>query len=179
MKKLAIFIIGIFIISSSNAQKFNLSSTHTAEPKKNIQTNKDPKLDNYYSNSMDFINTSSRIQRLATIVKSYNIANNKVYDNSEKATYDVVFKKNSSEARVIYNNENKILSRVEVYKNINLPMTLRVKILKENPGFNIHSNKVMVTYNNPKDITILYKVNISNQKQKKVLKFDERFRVID
>lgn len=131
-----------------------------------------------YTNS-EIIYSSKKVKALKSAIAEYDITKNTIYDNSEKATYNVAFKKHNSKAYITYNSEGEILSGVEKYKDITLPVTLRVKILNAYPTFVISSNKLTITYNKRIGLLLAYRVKICNGRQSEILKFDKDFNVID
>ena len=112
-------------------------------------------------------------------IASYNLKNDPVFDNSEKARYQVVFKNKQVDISVVYDNDGEILETKEMYKNIKIPYKLGARIAKEYPGWSFAKNMYYVTYSkNGSASKQNYKIQISSGKLKKTLRFNESFQSI-
>ena len=112
------------------------------------------------------------IRPLEREIKAFDVKSHSVYDNTENATYRIIFKKQHSKALVSFNNDGIILRSTEIYKDVNLPLKLKLRILKTYSGFTISANRVRVVYDRHSGISILYKVTIDNGQYKRTLKFN-------
>ncbi|MBC3759660.1 hypothetical protein H7U19_14685 [Hyunsoonleella sp. SJ7] len=182
MKNLILTFVSVLALTTINAQMESFTATIGDIDFNTImfasKTDKNITPEASYSNETKGLKFSSEIKALQNEIAQYSIAKNSIYDNSEKAIYDVSFKKEHSRANVIFNNEGEVIKSLETYKNIKLPLSLRIKILNENPLFIIKSNKVTVAYTKFFGTTISYKVTIYKGKNKRILKFDEDFKLI-
>lgn len=110
---------------------------------------------------------------------NYDLKNNSVFDDSEKAIYRINYKNKQVNIIAIYNNQGDILSTKETYKNIKLPLELRVKISKQYPDYAFLKNTYHTTYNSKSGIDKqFYQVQIVNGNNKRTLKFDKNFNTI-
>ncbi len=112
-------------------------------------------------------------------IADFDLNNTSVFDNSEKASYRIVFKNKQARITTVYDNNGGILTSKEKFYNIKIPHKLRVLILKENPGWSFTKNTYYVTYNKEHGIEKQeYKIQISQGHIKKTLKFDKNFKSI-
>lgn len=113
-------------------------------------------------------------------IANYNLNTNSVFDNSEKATYQIAFKNKQVNIVAIYNNKGKILSTNETYKNIRLPFKLLQQITKMHPNLSILKNTYHTFYNYKTGVRkSYYKIQIISKGGKKAtLKFNSAFKTI-
>ena len=109
---------------------------------------------------------------------SYDLTKNPIYDNTEAATYHVSFKKKQMKAHVTYDRNGVIMGSMERYRNVNLPESLKRKVLRENPGFALQANEVIFKYGNSSGVEITYIVTIFHGRDRKRMKFDASYRPI-
>lgn len=181
MRNLVLTIVSVLAINTINAQQELIASADDLVFGKGIKLldlMEYSELENEYSEEVEAFSFSSVILSLQKSIAEYDVTEDSVYDNSERATYNVTFEKKSSKARVTYNNEGEILKSVESYKNIRLPASLRIQIVGDNPLFSIDTNKVTIIYHKVFGVAITYKVTICNGKQRKTLKFDKDYNSI-
>ncbi len=124
-------------------------------------------LSNIKANEASFI-----VAQLQWEVANFDIKTSSVYDNSEAATYNVVFKNNQGKIVATYNNEGKILSTVEKYEDVVIPVNLRIAISKQFPGWAFQSNTYLISYKENKGVSKKYKIQIKKGNHKKTLSVD-------
>ena len=179
MKNLFLLIMSVFALNSIIAQQTSIVATQLVTTNDMYSTlerpNKDvitPILNSNYLNEADHKNVSSIVNQLERKVANYDIKSSSVYDDTEEATYPVVFKNNQGNLTVTYNNKGEIISSVERYKNIPIPVDLRIAISKEYPEWAFQSNNCLITYNQNKGFKKLYKIEIRKGDQIKTLSYN-------
>ncbi len=112
---------------------------------------------------------SDRVLVLEKKASRYNIKEAPFFNNrSEK--FQVAFKQKDGNIFATYDRDGKILTSSEKFKDIALPPVVRNTIYKDNPGWILHSNAYMVSYNHGKDVKKTYKAQIRKGNLKKYLK---------
>jgi len=112
-------------------------------------------------------------------IANYDLKSESIFDDSEKATYRILFKNQQVKIIVIYNNSGEVLETKEVYKNIKIPYELAALISKEHPGWSFAKNAYYVAYSKKSGMNKQnYKVQIANDNLKKTLQFDKNFKLI-
>ncbi len=177
MKNLILLFISAFTMSLINAQETSISDIDSVVINDQYSVVKKDKkafitkalnfnyLTNIKANEASFI-----VAQLQRLVANFDIKTSSVYDNSEAATYNVVFKNNQGEIVATYNNEGKILSTVEKYEDVVIPVNLRIAISKQFPGWAFQSNIYLISYTENNGISKKYKIKINKGKHKKTLK---------
>ncbi len=177
MKNLILLFISAFTMSLINAQETSISDIDSVVINDQYSVVKKDKkafitkalnfnyLTNIKANEASFI-----VVQLQRLVANFDIKTSSVYDNSEAATYNVVFKNNQGEIVATYNNEGKILSTVEKYEDVVIPVNLRIAISKQFPGWAFQSNTYLISYTENNGISKKYKIKINKGKHKKTLK---------
>ena len=167
MKNLILLFISAFTMSLINAQETSISDIDSVVINDQYSVVKKDKkafitkalnfnyLTNIKANEASFI-----IAQLQRLVANFDIKTSSVYDNSEAATYNVVFKNNQGEIVATYNNEGKILSTVEKYEDVVIPVNLRIAISKQFPGWAFQSNTYLISYTENNGISKKYKIKI-------------------
>ncbi|MFG6687772.1 hypothetical protein ACGK9U_14410 [Mariniflexile sp. HNIBRBA6329] len=123
--------------------------------------------------------SSDIIKKCRERLANYNLKSNSVYDDSEKAMYSVVFRNKQVNIIANYESDGSILYTQETYKGIRIPKELMVKISKVYPGWAFSKTTYHLSYNRKEGIdNQFYKIQISNGKKKKILRFNENFKAI-
>lgn len=182
MKNLVLTVVSVLALNTINAQQELIASVdvlgQNIMSESNNRIHKISSVETHYFNRVKPLNNSKIVRNLENEIANYDIKSNSIYDDSEKATYQVSFKRKSAKAYVTFNNDGEILNSKETYKNVNLPLILRIKILKEHPAYTVSSNKVSISYYKFLGASISYKVIISKGKDKKCLKVDQNYKSI-
>jgi len=84
----------------------------------------------------------------------------------------VVFKNSQGRIVATYNNEGKILSTVEKYKDVVIPVNLGIIIFKQFPGWAYQSSTYLISYTENNGFSKKYKIKINKGNHKKTLNFD-------
>ena len=78
-----------------------------------------------------------------------------------------------------YDQNGKILNSIERYKNIALPKHIRDACLKEHPGYTIHKDFYLVSYNyDDNEAKKIYKIQLKNENGRKNLKVDSNGNIL-
>ncbi len=179
MKNLILLFIGVFTISLINAQETSIVSVNSVTLKDHYSVvEKDKKafttkaINTNYLNRVKAEETPFIVAQLERQVANYDIKTSSEYDNSEVATYKVIFKNNQGEIVANYNNEGEILSSVEKYTDVVIPVNLRIAISKQFPGWAFQSNTYLISYKENKGVSKKYKIQIKKGNHKKTLSVD-------
>ncbi len=177
MKNLILLFISAFTMSLINAQETGISDIDSvvindqySVVKKDKKTFITKALNFNYLTNIKANEASFIVAQLQRLVANFDIKTSSVYDNSEAATYNMVFKNNQGEIVATYNSEGKILSTVEKYKDVVIPVNLRIAISKQFPGWAFQSNTCLISYTENNGISKKYKIKINKGKHKKILK---------
>lgn len=123
-----------------------------------------------YMNKVYDENSSEVVKNFEQIIAGYDIKSSKLYSD-EFESYSVNFKtSNSTKMNVTYDSDGNILSSREHYENILLPHTIRQSLVKEYPGWKLHSNSYKVVYHHRDDIKKTYKIQVRKDGERKNLK---------
>lgn len=179
MRTLIVLILCVFAFNFLSAQQNELAllDFESTEPKNHLFNN------NLYSpttTNSGYVEVSSSTE-LSNIIKSwknrlanYNLKNNPIFDDSEKANYQVTYKNEQVNILAIYNHKGKLLSTKETYKNIKLPLALMINISKAYPKYAFIKNTYHCKYNHKTGVgKSYYVIQISDGKHKKTIKRDE------
>ena len=184
MRTLILSFACVFTISNLFAQQSDLSFLDLEHfESKSVQFNNDnsylKNLNSDYLVESFFNESSSIIKTWKQKLAYYNLKKSGVYDNSEKATYEIVYKNEQVDIVAIYNTEGKLLSTRETYKNIKLPLKLMVEISKAHPNYAFISNSFKCKYNHKTGIDKqYYLIKIDDGSHKKTLQVDKSFKTV-
>ena len=87
-------------------------------------------------------------------------------------SFKVIFKGNKGSIKATYDRKGNILTSLERFKNIKLPVNVRNSIYKEYPGWSTFGNSYTASYNEGMGVKKVYKVRIGKGNFKKNLKID-------
>ena len=125
------------------------------------------------------IQFSSIVKQWKEKLATYSLKDTSVFDKSEKATYNIIFKNKQVDITANYDDNGKILSTNETYKNIKIPLELRIKISKKYPECFFIKNYYHFTYNDKNGIEKqYYQIQIGNRTEKITLKYNKNFKPI-
>jgi len=111
------------------------------------------------------------VMKLEHIAAQYNIKEAPIYKEKSQVTYDVIFEESNGKIIATYNKSGEIVSSIEEYKNLKLPLQVSATISKTYPGWSFISNihKIVYTKNKAKK---MYTIQIKNNNLTKELKFE-------
>ncbi len=122
---------------------------------------------------------SSIVKQWREKLANYILKDTSVFDDSEKATYCIVFKNKQVNIVADYDSNGNILSTNETYKNIKIPFELRMKISKTHPKYSFLKNSYHLTYSYRNGIEKqYYKIQVGKGNKKTTLKYNENFKPI-
>lgn len=125
-----------------------------------------------YMNKVYDENSSVVVKKLEQIVASYDITTSDQY-SSELDRYSVNFKTpTSTKINATYDKDGTLLSSKETYEDILLPHSILRSLVKEYPGWKLHSNTYKVSYDHRRDTKKVYKIQVRKDGQKKNLKIN-------
>lgn len=179
MKKSLLITLSVFAMNISFAQQTELLALNTELPKnltKHIEEKSKYTIANtknhHYLKMTKVQSSSVVIRQMQKEAADYDVKNASIYDNSEKATYLVVFKNKGNKLIARYDRNGKILSTTEHYKNIALPTNLKVAIAKKHPGWEFIQNSCHFSYDHSKGLHKNIKLQLKQGKSKKTLEFN-------
>ncbi len=180
MKHLFQSIMIVFLCSSINAQQNSLAFLNRSDFDI-IHTNKSRTINysNAYLRHVAHHSTSKIVEALQKRVSEFKLKHNTIFDESEKATYRIIFNKKQGKAIVTYNTYGSIIASKEIYKNIKLPLKLNIKISRAYPEWALEKNSYSIHYIRDKETKVFYTVQINKGPLKKVLKFNGAYKLLD
>lgn len=175
MKKSILLFTSILAISAITAQQTSMVAMNTLTPKdhysikRTIKKDKPIVLNATYLKEVNTENTSAIVKELELQAAEFDIRNSEVFDNSEKATYHVVFKKEHGELIANYNNNGEILSSIEKYKNVVIPLKTRIQLSIKYPSWSFDSNIYQIVYNASGNLNTSFKIRMKKGNDKKTI----------
>ncbi|RBP32840.1 hypothetical protein DFR65_102176 [Oceanihabitans sediminis] len=131
-------------------------------------------LNTSYLNEVSDKSTPKIVRRFESEVARYDITEAPFYDDKFEA-YEVIFEgKNSDQCRIVatYDNEGKVLSSLERFKDVALPYAVRNSIEKKYPGWIVIKDTYLVSYYLDKEVKKMYKLKIAKGNKRKNIKVD-------
>lgn len=116
--------------------------------------------------------TSSIITKFEAFVANFDITTLKDYRTNEPSEYKVVFKNKQGNLYVTYNQEGKIVSSMETYKNIVIPMDLRLRIAKDYPNYSFDKTMCKKQYSANGSVQMTYKIELHNGVNSTIINID-------
>ena len=184
MRNLILVTACVLTLNMINAQQNDLASldsriTEIESIKKNDAKVSVERLNSNYLKKRITDQLSGVVKQWKQKIANYDLKRESIFDDSEKATYRIVFKNEQVKIIVIYNNYGEVLETKEMYKDIKIPYELGALISKEYPGWSFAKNVYYVTYSKEKGVDKQnYKVQIVNDHLRKTLKFDKSFELL-
>ncbi len=184
MRTLILSIVCLLTLNKLVAQQSNLAflDTNTIETENLVSNNYTPALtrpNSIYLKEHYETSFSRIVKQWRKRIVNYILKDVSVFDNSEKATYRIIFKNKQVNIIANYDNNGKILSTNETYKNIKIPFELRRKISKAHPNYAYLKNSYHLTYSNENGIEKeYYKIQIGKGNKEVTLKYNENFKSI-
>ncbi len=167
MKKLIICLLSLGLFSLGTAQTKEIKLENVTIRPLNL---------NYLKKVQDK-ETPEFVKALENRAARYDITESPVFKREFDA-YEVVFdaiKKDGADGTIMatFDQNGKILSAIERYKNVSLPKSIRDVCLQEYPDYKIHKDFYLVSYDyDENSVKKIYKVQMRNGTSKKNLKID-------
>ena len=185
MKNLPLTLFSLLFFNSIYAQKSDLvylNSTINQQFLTNTKTGfenvKNKHLNTGYLKSIDNSNASLIVENYENYIATYDLINTDIYDDSEKAKYQVEFKGKNVLIHSVYNNLGEIISTNEKYINIRIPYELTKILMINFPHWTMKSNSYLVFYDKIKGCQKIYIVKMKRKNQIDILKFNSNFEPI-
>lgn len=174
-----IFSLNVLIAQQSDLAFLDSNIIETESFTTNIYKTDLTKTNSAYLKENETVQFSSIIKQWRDQLVNYNLKDTSVFNNSEKGIYHVVFKNKQVDITVNYNYNGEILSTKETYKNIKIPLELRIKISKVYPEYSFIKNAYHLTYSYKNGIEKqYYRIQIGNGNEKRTLKYNKNFKPI-
>ncbi len=150
---------------------FGLTSTLYAQNPES-KTSKSEILQNLaYLEQVNVNDSPVIVMKLENIAAQYNIKDALIYKSKSATTYDVVFEESNGKIIATYNRNGEIVSSIEEYKDLKLPLQVSTSISKKYPGWSFISNIHEIIYSKDK-AKKMYTIHIKNKMQTKVLRYE-------
>lgn len=121
-----------------------------------------------YVSSFNELKFSDQIKSFQRYVANYNVMKSDIFQADEPSYYHLDFENENCKISVNYDQNGKILSSSEKYRDVKLPYQISSKIIKENPGWEIDKTQCSVSYLGDKQVAVKYKVFIRKGKDTKI-----------
>ena len=167
MKTLVLGIIFIGLTSFSFSQN-QLASTMTSSDLTS-HSSKKSLLNIDYLNTVNRVDVSKKIQKLQSVVASYKIKEQNIYQSKRNTTYTVDFSEGDNKIEAIYDKNGDLLSSEENYKTIKLPYDLSSKIAKAHPGWAFDKIQCNIKYSKDEQTHISYRVIMKQGRKTKTI----------
>ncbi len=179
MKKSLLITLSVFVMNILSAQRTGLlafNTEHLNNFDKHIGEEPEHTIINvknyHYLEMAKFQSSSVVIRQMQKEAAYYDVKKASVYDNSEKATYLIVFKNKGNKLVARYDQKGRIISTSEHYKNIALPTNLKVAFAKKHPGWVFGQNSCHFSYDHSKGTQQTIKPELKQGKSRKTLKIN-------
>lgn len=159
-----------------------LGLTTLTQAQKSIETEVDAKSVNLndviisansqYVNKVFEETSGDVVKSLEQVIAGFDIKDEAFY-SPEYDMYVVNFKTNGkTRMNVTYDSNGIVQSSSERYDNILLPLSVRRALVKDYPGWTLHSNSYRVNYDYLRDIKKMYKIQLRKDGEKQNLKIN-------
>ena len=113
--------------------------------------------------------TPETVKRLERKAASYDIKKSPIYNKIDKA-YEVFFSNSKGKIVATYDDEGKILTSFEKFKDVVVPVSIRNTVYEAYPDWKMNKNTYLVTYYHNSSVKKTYHFQIENGSEKKNLK---------
>jgi len=184
MRNLFLTTVCVIALNTINAQQNDLASLDSnmieleSIKKNDVKTSLERPNSNYLKERITD-QFSSIVMQWKYRIANYDLKSESIFDDSEKATYRIVFNNKQVNIIVTYSNSGEVLETKEMYRNIKIPYELGALLTKEYAGWSFAKNAYYVAYSKESGVDRQnYKVQIVNGNLKKTLNFDKNFKLI-
>ncbi len=94
------------------------------------------------------------------------------FDKKEEVSFEVVHKASNGEIIAFYDKSGKIVSTMENFTDVELPLSIREQLFKENEGWKMVGNKYRSTYQDDQLVRKIYKVKLRDGHRTKKITID-------
>lgn len=114
--------------------------------------------------------TPELVKKLENTAARFDVTEASIYDGNHEG-YEVIFEQTNGRIIATYDQNGKIISSFERFKNLNLPPRVRNNIAKEYPGWIVHKDAYLVSYYvDAEHVKKVYKIQIRKENEKKNLR---------
>jgi len=167
-------LIGLFIIGLTS---LSYSQNLYSEVEKGaLEDNTRSSININYLTKVQNVKTSVNVKLFEDIVSRHDITTSLKFDRRVKP-FKVKFITSNGSIIATYDQNGKILTSLEKFKNVDLPLHILKSISKEYPNASILSNTYLVSYKSNNDIIKRYTVKIKKDNVKKNLRIDSEGRI--
>jgi hypothetical protein len=122
-----------------------------------------------YLNEVQNNETPSQVKQLEQVVTLLDLTRFPQFDEGRGSHFNVTFKSYLGQITALYDENGKIISATEQFKNFALPYEVGVAIVKEYPQWEITKSIYKVKYTKGQEPRKYFKVQISNDNEVKWL----------
>lgn len=133
--------------------------------------------DNSYLSLVKEEATSNHVRFLEDKVSRCDVTKLSKFDGRSE-TFEVVFKANKGSIIATYDNKGNVLTTIERFKDVKIPVIVRNTVYQEYPGWTTHGNSYSVSYIKNEGAKKIYKIQIRKGNLKKKLKIDSEGNLI-
>lgn len=130
-----------------------------------------------YLNQVQDEDTPTEVKRLENKASRYDITEAPIFDKKFEA-YEVIFKDSDGKIVATYDENGKILSSLERFKDVLLPEKVRNSLYKNFPGWALHTDTYLVSYYADHSVKKVYKIQLRKDGKRKNLKVDVQGNII-
>ena len=164
MRKLLIGLLVIGFTSLSFAQQDGIASVELKE------VDITP-LNLSYLNKVQDATTPQKAIYLENVASRFDITEEEIFDRQFEA-YEVAFREGSGRIIATYDQNGKILSSHEKFKDVALPPLVRMSAAQNFPGWEITQDNYLVSYFHDGEVTKTYKLKLKLNGKRKSVKMD-------
>lgn len=126
-----------------------------------------------YLNKVQDADTPLQAREMENFASRYDITSDPMFDGKIEA-YEVIFKETNGKIVATYDQNGKIISSLEKFKDVALPPRVRNSVFQNFPGWTIHQDSYLVSYFLDEDVKKVYKVQVRKDGKRKNIKMDHR-----
>lgn len=116
--------------------------------------------------------TPNHVRYLENVVSYWDVTGLEKFDKQNEQPFEVTFKSSHGAITASYDNEGKILSAVERFRDIALPNNLSILIAREYPKWEISKSRYSIIYTRAHEPQKRFRVQIRKGKLKQWLTID-------
>jgi len=130
-----------------------------------------------YLNEVKEETMSKHIKSLEDRVSKWDVMESPGFDGRSQS-FKVIFKATKGSIIATYDNNGKVLTTLERFKDIKLPRPVIISVLKKYPNWTFWKNSYFVSYHSDKGAQKVYRVQVRKDNMKKSLKIDSDGNII-
>ncbi|SHJ04785.1 hypothetical protein SAMN04487911_11023 [Arenibacter nanhaiticus] len=130
-----------------------------------------------YQNLVREDTTPDYVQNLQDEVARYDVTQDPNF-NGDYEAYEVIFSQTNGRIIATYDQDGKVISTFEKFKNVTPPESVRNSIYELYPNWTIHKDIYRVTYFQGEDVKKIYQLQVRKDNQKKNIKVDTKGNIL-